>query len=253
MQEGEELQQGTWSGTLALAKSVWRAVEKNEKAGKFLRQSVEAGVLIFALGGWIKTGMPYASFLLAGLAPWFFTKEIFEEAPKLPSLYAPVLRTRGWSMGWLAVAKALAALPVLVVWLAVALVAAYVQNIRLVGLSYLPYAILCCFWNAATQSMLASALAPLFRSKVDTSMLIMLPILFWTTPLVWPASILPRAILIFAELNPLFYAAEVMRGAVCTGVLPSARHTLLFFSVSAAYGLCGYWLTKRVWKAALPE
>lgn len=245
------MQQGTYIGIKALVLSLWRTIQRRTRLLRLLEDAVFVFVLIFALSRWINTdGIPYYAYLLAGLAPWFYIKEISTDMPALPAAYAVVLTDVRWNMGWLPVAKAFAALPVLLFWGLIAAIAAYMAGAQ-PSFHMLPYLILCNLCNGIAQGLAAAALAPLFPAAMPLGISITLPLLFWTTPIVWPASILPAFLLQFTRLNPLFYLTEGMRGILFASAAPSAIHTLLFFGVTILTGAFGLLATQLVWRAPL--
>lgn len=247
------MQQGTYTGIQALAASLWRAVQHRERLLRMLEDIVFTFVLIFALSAWINTGsIPYYAFLLAGLAPWFYLKEIFMDAPGLPAIYTAVLKDTRWNMSWLPFAKAFAALPVLLFWTLIAIISAYLTGAQ-VSLNLLPYIVLCNLCNGIAQGLVAAAFAPLFPVAAHGTVAITLPLLFWTMPIVWPAYILPDFMLNYTRLNPFFYLTEGMRDALFASSLPSSAHTLLFFGITLVIGAFGLLVMLFVWRAPLSQ
>lgn len=243
MQQGTDIQ--------ALVASLWRAAQHRERFFRLLEDMVFAFVLIFALSAWINTGnVPYYAFLLAGLAPWFYLKEIVMDAAGLPAIYAPMLKDTLRNLNWLPFAKAFAAVPVLLFWMLIAIISAYLTGAR-VSLHLLPYLVLCNLINGIAQGLVAAAFAPLFPIAAHSTAAITLPLLFWTMPIVWPAYILPDFMLRFTRLNPFFYLTEGMRDALFAGSLPSSLHTLLFFGVTLVIGAFGLLAMLYIWRAPL--
>jgi ABC-type polysaccharide/polyol phosphate export permease len=236
---------------MALTKAIWGMQGVRARLLRLLEDAVTACLLLFALSRWAHTrGMPYAVFLLCGLAPWFYIKEIYTDSPALPMLFGPLLVANKRNVAWLGFCKAVTALPTLLFWRAAAALCAMLMGYGVAGLYLLPYFLLCTLINGAAQSLLASAFSPLAPSTLTKGLAITLPILFWTTPIVWPAYAFSNAMRLFARLNPLYYLCESLRTMLTAGTLPDWRHTLAFFIVSAAMGVLGYIATARVWGGA---
>lgn len=246
--------QGSFRGMTALAASMWRVRSGGRRAMLLLEDGVFAAVLIVALSGVVRIeGAPYYAFLLAGLPPWFYIKRILAGDAGASPVYERALLRQGWAAEWVVAARALAALPTLLIWLALALLAALLAG-GAQALFALPYLLLCNILNGLAQGLLAAALAPALPAGFagDAGASILLPLLFWTTPIAWPAQILPLPLQRLLALNPLYYLSEGARGAMLFGALPGETETICFFIISFAMGLAGFLLHRRVRRAALP-
>lgn len=218
---------------------------------RLLEQAVLAVFLCLALSAWIGVdGAPYASFLLGGLAPWFYFREILTDLPQQPSLLAAAWRRQGISPIYIPVNQAIAALPTLLIWTGIALAVHALQAGAYGNLILLPYMLLCSLYNAVAQGMMISAFIPLMPGgAINVGLSVTLPFLFWSTPLAWPYLSQGGIFELMMQLNPLYYLAEALRGALYGG-MPSLQHTLLFFLMTTGAGVLGYLLTKRVWARA---
>ncbi len=241
------------TGIFALTAALWRAADTNERLRRLLEQAVRAAVLAWALGGFMPTdGMPYSVFLFAGLAPWFYFREILYDSLERPRAFLHLFDHQGYDPAWFAVCQAVSALPTLLFWTLVALLTALFAGMPLQNVWLLPYLLLCNVCNAVAQGMFAAAFVPLFPGVASVGLAVSMPFIFWTTPIAWPlASGASEIALFFLRLNPLYYLAEGMRGWLSAGVLPPLAHTVLFVAAAGAVGLIGLLCIRRVWRAAL--
>ena len=237
------------SRLLALTFALWRSADMKVRVMRVLEQAVLVVALSWALTGQIRTdGLPYAVFLLCGISPWFYFKEIVERSLECSSEYSGLLSTWGCEPAMFCAAQALCALPTLLLWTVISVTAALFCGISLKAVYLLPYLLLCNMLNAVAQGMLASAFAPLF-SAAEEGIQITLPLLFWTTPIVWPfVYAVPDFTLLLMRLNPLFYLTEGMRMWLLSGILPPLVHTVLFFGAASATGVFGLFSMNRVWR-----
>ncbi len=237
------------SRLMALTFALWRSADTKVRGMRLLEQAVLVVALSWALSGQIRTnGLPYTVFLLCGISPWFYFKEIVERSLEGSSEYSGLLCAWGCEPAIFCAAQALCALPTLLFWTAVSVAAALFCGISLKAVYLLPYLLFCNLFNAVAQGLLASAFAPLF-SAAEEGIQITLPLLFWTTPIVWPfIYAVPDLTVLLMRLNPLFYLTEGMRMWILSGILPPLVHTVLFFGAATATGIFGLFSMNRVWR-----
>ncbi len=209
-------------------------------------------MLIIALSPHIATDMPYAVYILPGLSSWFYAKEILSKSIVLPRHFLPFMRGYGYHPILLSCGIALSSLPTLLIWSAITCIAAAVSGLSLTGYYLIPYLLLANFLNAVTQSFTTVALAPLFPRLTSAGLRMMLLLLFWTSPIIYPAANLHGMGLFLARLNPLYYLCESMRG-LTSGHIPSLTHTAMYFGFMLAMILADLILVKLVHQRALAQ
>jgi ABC-type polysaccharide/polyol phosphate export permease len=69
--------------------------------------------------------------------------------------------------------------------------------------------------------------------------------LFYVTPVIFPATILPLRYRLLVELNPLTYFVEIFRSPVHLGRLPDARTVLIASVIALSSLLLGWWIFTR--------
>lgn len=102
------------------------------------------------------------------------------------------------------------------------------QLIFVLGLSYMFAAI--------------GALIPDIRSSLQAVVRVM----FFATPIVWPASRVPDNLSFIVTLNPLAFLVEAYRGIVLEGTLPPPLHVALFTLFSVVLFVAGLTLFMKV-------
>ncbi|MDL2257729.1 hypothetical protein LJC42_01035 [Eubacteriales bacterium OttesenSCG-928-K08] len=235
---------------LTFAYYMWWNASISERLEQLLEQAIFCAALIFALNGRVDTGyFPYPLFLLYGIAPWFYFSEILHKLPGQPGAFRAYLNRN--SPISLAPGLAISALPTLLVWMCVCLVASLFYSMPMQGLKFLPYIILCNILSAAGQGLFICAFLPIAGNSTQNGLRIALPFIFWTAPIAWPFTSSSSMLLFLMRLNPLYYVAECSRAMLIDKVFPPTIHTLLFFAIVLGAGIIGLLLMKRTWKLGL--
>ncbi|HWR24491.1 MAG TPA: hypothetical protein VN366_13520 [Feifaniaceae bacterium] len=237
---------------LLLARALFRLADGRRRLFAFFEQAVTAVVLLLALRPFIAADpLPYAVFLFSGLAPWYYFKEVlfalFDQPARVRSLFGP----DGYAPSWFPAGQALAALPTLLLWTGVCILAAFLFRMPPARIWLVAYFIICNVFNAAAQGMFAAAFMPLFPGNAQEGLSVTVPFMFWTSPVAWPvARTLSGLPLFLMRLNPLFYLADCLRGILQYGALPPLEHTAIFFVSVAFVGVLGQLCLNRVWKSS---
>ena len=233
-----------------LAAVLYRRYGRHERLRSVLEQAVTAAALFFALRAFIPVqGMPYAVFLLSGLAPWFYFREVLFAILEEPEGVKSIFGANGYSPSLFPTGQAVAALPTLLLWTGVCLLVALLYGVALQRLWLLVYFVACNACNAAAQGMFAAAFLPLFPSGGSKGLAITMPYFFWTSPIVWPAGHFTGLLLFMMRLNPMYYLADCLRSIIASGTLPAVEHTAVFFAAVAVTGLVGMLCLRRVWRS----
>jgi lipopolysaccharide transport system permease protein len=75
---------------------------------------------------------------------------------------------------------------------------------------------------------------------------ILVQLMFWGTPIIYPLSVVPEHIRKFIILNPFAFCIESARNIFLSGQLPSAKLYLWAVGVGVIVFLCGYALFRRL-------
>lgn len=104
---------------------------------------------------------------------------------------------------------------------------------------------------AVAAALCCSSLQAHFRD-VGVAMPLLLQILMFTTPVVYPATAVPQSIKEIYFLNPLAILIDVFRQAAVLGITPDARQMIYCVTVSIACLVFSYVLFKRL-DTTLPD
>ncbi len=189
----------------------------------------------------------YLPFLLCGLAPWFYYQRAMSDAAQCPTALAPLIRFQRCSIPVLCWSAVLGRMPLYILWVGIALIARWIL-LGAVPLSawLCMYYLGCGALNAFAQGLLGAVFSPFF-GDVQGGLRVMLVVLFWTTPILWPAELLPQAVRVLLSLNPLYYIVEGLRGCILDGSpWLGWQQTLWFFGITIATMAVGLWCAWRL-------
>lgn len=102
------------------------------------------------------------------------------------------------------------------------------------------YYLLCLLVLTLALGLIFAAIAPFFRDLVH-ALRILLNIVFWATPIVWPNSILPAQYQIYASYNPISYIIEGYRNSLIYDkvIWPSLGPSVLFWVLTLTLLMIG--------------
>jgi len=230
---------------------MFRTTDRNRRLLRLAEQAVFAVMLLFALHRFVPVRAPYAVYLFCGLAQWFYFYEAILSILAIPAQAMGLFDHGGYDPFWYPVAQALSALPTLLLWTGIAVIAALIYGLP-VQLWQLLYLLPCAVYNTAAQGMFAAALLPLFRGGAQEGVAITMTYFFWTSPIAWPAGdALAGLPLLFFYLNPMHYLCETLRGALGAGAFPQVPEALLFAASAGVVGAAGYICMRRAWRGAM--
>ncbi|MGD0464549.1 MAG: ABC transporter permease [Tepidisphaeraceae bacterium] len=176
-------------------------------------------------------GVPFVVWLLTGLVPWFFAAESIGAGSSIIIDNRFLVKKVVFRVSLLPVVRIFSMLPVhlfFVLGVSVVLLAyGYYPNLQSLQVFYYLAAMMCLSLGF---SLLMSALVP-FLKDLSQVLQVLVQILFWLTPLVWPESNLPGKNRWMLELNPLNYIVRGYRESL-------ARHVWIWqHPLASAY----YW------------
>jgi len=112
-------------------------------------------------------------------------------------------------------------------------------------LCFLPVAILLLTVFTLGVALLMSAIAVFFVDVVDMYQ-IFIQAVFYLTPIMYPASILPPAYVWYLNLNPLYHLLETFRRPILLGMLPGPKTFAAAVASAVVALIVGWWaFTKR--------
>jgi len=191
-------------------------------------------------------GDPYPVFVYTGLVGWsFFHAAVTGAVPSLVN-NAGLVRKIWFPREALPLATVIAVvldlLAGLLLWLV--LLAAYGVPLRVTLLWTVPLlGILVAFTTAC--ALFGAAVNVRFRD-VKHALPLVLQVLFFATPIVYPLALVPVGWRAVAALNPLAAVVEGMRAAALEGTAPDPTHTALGGAVALVALLLAWWHFTRV-------
>ena len=101
--------------------------------------------------------------------------------------------------------------------------------------------------SVMTSSIVTAYLTPYIQ---DTPQFIhvLLGILYWTVPIIYPYSLIPESKLILFELNPIYIVIKPMQDLVITGELPSIILIIKSWVVCTLVSIISYFIYKKLAK-----
>lgn len=186
-------------------------------------------------------GTPYILWLICGIVPWFYFSEALGSVTNSFIEYGYLVKKVQFHMGMLPAIKIGSAWLVHVVFTVLATV---ILNFYGYRADWFYFQVL--YYMGAVTFLLVGV--GLFLSSVtvffrDMSQIvgIIIQVGFWVIPIVWGSEILPPAVKLIFELNPVYYIVEGYRDSLLAGV-PFWAHpfqTLYFWSLALMVFLFG--------------
>lgn len=113
------------------------------------------------------------------------------------------------------------------------------------ALLFLPIPMILTFLFALGVGLLVTTLAIFFVDVVDIYQVVLM-IVFYATPIIYPVTLLPERYTFFIHLNPMYYFAQMFRQPIYDGTLPDAGLVLRAALIAFGALLIGWWFfTKK--------
>lgn len=191
-------------------------------------------------------GVSYLAFVAAALWPWIMFSEGLQRAMGSIAANAGLVRKVAFPHRLLVFSAVLGSFAVHCVGFAVILVALRLAGepvrftaLPLAFLLLIPYALLAAGVGAAL-----AALQTLLRD-VEHVVQVALLVLFYASPILYPASIAPASVQAFLRLNPLGWLSERMREVLLQGQGLVAGDLAMALACAALFG-AGLWFFERL-------
>ena len=156
---------------------------------------------------------PFILWLMAGLIPWFFFSESLGSTTTSVLEGSYLVKKMAFSIGILPLVKILSNLVIHLFFVVVIFVMftayGFMPSIYNLQVFYYLFAMVVLLLGL---SWLTSSLV-IFLKDVGQIVGMVLQFMFWMTPLVWSAKILPPRLQSLLKLNPVYYIVEGYRGA----------------------------------------
>jgi ABC-type polysaccharide/polyol phosphate export permease len=186
-------------------------------------------------------GVPFFVWLLSGLVAWFFIQDCLNAGASSVIENSFLVKKVIFRVSLLPVVRLLGLLPVHLFFLGT-------LTLIFWGYGYRPdwYTLQVLYYTLAMGALavgwswLAASIAPFFRDLLQI-IPVVLQILFYTTPIIWPADNLSIGWQHVLDINPLYYIVKGYRESLVTHV-PFYHHpltTIYFWAVTAGFVTVG--------------
>jgi len=209
---------------VGLALTDFRARHKGSLLGagwSFAHPIATIGLYLFvykvAMRGGETEGVPFALWLVVGFVPWFFFTDGLVAMSQSLVDYRYLVKKVVFEVTIIPAIKLLSSTFVaVVVWTVLLVVLSVAGYTPRLAWPQIPYFFGCILMLTAGLGLLTAAITPFVR---DLTQMVVLAIQFglWLTPILWPMSNAPKAVLPFVKLNPLVYVLQGLRDALLHG------------------------------------
>jgi len=187
----------------------------------------------------------YAVYILSGLLFWSFFQQSSTQAMSsvvwgaglLKKVYVPAMVFPLAAVGTGLVNLFLSILPLFLIMLVL-------RHPFTPALLFLPVAILLVAGFTLGLGLLMASYAVFFTDVVEMYG-VMLRIWFYLTPIMYPEKILPKKLIPFVKMNPMYHMVLCWREPIFNGVLPSLTSVLVSATWSLGMLLLGWWVFTR--------
>lgn len=191
---------------------------------------------------------PYILWLVSGIVPWFFFADAWASASNAIIESQYLVSKVVFRVSLLPVSKILSTVVVHLFLVLVTMVMFSLHGFR-PSLAYLqiPYYMLGMIALLLGLSWLTSALTVFIRD-LGHVLSIVLQLLFWITPILWPVTILPERFRGFIELNPVYYIVEGYRNCFIAQVWfwNDPWGAAYYWAITGAMLMCGAFTFMRL-------
>lgn len=180
------------------------------------------GVLLFVFRYGFRSGpiegVDFTVWLVVGLVPWFFINDGLIAGANAIAEYSFLVRKMHFSTEMLPLARICSSLCVHLALLACMFLLLMAQGRPpTIYWLQLPYYLGCLFLLVLGAGVLCSVVQ-VFVKDFQQVVIMLMQVMFWATPIVWEAKILPRDFSLLLLLNPVHYVVQGYRDTFLNGV-----------------------------------
>jgi len=193
-------------------------------------------------------GTSFILWFVCGLVPWLFFNETLLAITDSVTRHAYLVKKTIFPSEVLPFVHLMAGLiPHLIFMLIVVCLLGYLGVAFLVDRFLVVYFLLCTCMLLLGCGWMLSALQVFYRD-ISHALTIIMNLLFWSTPIVWPAENIPIAYRSLLFYNPVYYIVEGYRGLLLFDkvVWPSLWHTTYFWMVAGLLFVAGGYVFARL-------
>ncbi|NQV02706.1 MAG: ABC transporter permease [Bacteroidia bacterium] len=193
-------------------------------------------------------GIPFVPWLICGLIPWFFISDTLTSSSNSLIEYSYLIKKTSFKVAIIPFIKIFTGLIIHLFFIGVIaiLVMAYgfYPNIYWLQIFYL---VIATFTLLTGIGWLISSIN-VFVRDVGPMVNVVISIMFWATPIIWPYSMLSGNMKYFALFNPFFYITEGYRYIFLqkTWIFQNIEMTIYFWVITAFVFVLGALVFKRL-------
>ncbi len=183
----------------------------------FIQPAVYILVIWFAFtfglrAGTTATGLPFALWMIVGIIPWLYISQTMIVACMAIIEYGYIIKKANFQVGMIPLIKIFSGLLVHLILIAITillLVLSYGINPTIYWIQIFYYLFVMVFLLSGIALFVASV--NVFVKDMAHIVNIIVTMLFWATPIIWPYTMLEGSYRYIALLNPFFYITEGYR------------------------------------------
>ncbi len=196
----------------------------------------------------IEGDIPFALWLMCGIVPWFFINDTIHSATNSLIEYSYLIKKSSIKTGSIPIIKLLAAFVVHLFFIVFIMIFAvfygYYPDVYWLQLFYYLF---CTFILLSGIIWLTSSIN-VFVRDVSPAISVILSVMFWVTPIIWPYSMLTGNLKYIALFNPFFYITEGYRYVFVQKVwfFNNLEMTLFFWVLTLLVFVTGAYTFKKL-------
>jgi ABC-type polysaccharide/polyol phosphate export permease len=193
-------------------------------------------------------GVDFTVWLVVGLVPWFFINDGLLAGSNAIAEYSFLVRKMHFSTEMLPLARIFSSLVVHLALVGFMFVLLLAQgHMPTLYWLQLPYYLACVILLVMGAGVLCSVVQ-VFVKDFQQIIIMLMQVLFWATPIVWEAKILPKQFELMLLLNPVHYVVQGYRDTFINGVwfFQRPEETLWFWAGTGLLAACGMTLFGRM-------
>lgn len=219
----------------------------------FIQPAVSILVIWFAFTyglkiGKMKSGLPFAPWFICGMIPWLFISETIATASNSLIEYSYLIKKTAFKVAVIPFIKIFTSLIIHLFFIVViaifAIAYGFKPNIYWLQIIYLVFATFILLtglgWLLSSITVFVRDMSPIVN--------VIISILFWATPIMWPYTMLVGNMKYLALLNPFFYITEGYRYAFLgnSWMFQNIQMTIFFWTTTIIIFIAGAMVFKKL-------
>ena len=193
-------------------------------------------------------GIVFLPWFIAGIIPWFFIKESLQNASSSLIDYSFLIKKMYFRVGMIPLIRITTALIIHLFLIAVLIIFVVASGFYpTIYWLQIPYYLIGSLVLLVGLGWFTSALM-VFVRDVKQTLEVLLTLLFWITPIIWPHTRLTGKMRLLVDLNPFFYITNGYRETFINGkwFFENLNLTLYFWFVAVFFFLAGAYIFQKL-------